>query len=139
MQRIAVGARCERLWGEAVRASDDAALSAATKNVRRQFAKAKLAPVHKRKSWIAATRLYNYVFGDYLGDVRAALQEDQGIDLVDDNREPARWLFVKGRRPKIGKQIKAQVAAEFGITPRMAESCWKEYRADVRAILSEDE
>ena len=72
-------------------------------------------------------------FRDYLDDVRSAIQEDQGVDLVDDNREPDRMVTIRFRRPWGRRHtiIKA-VAGETGLSERLVRECWQKFLSGLR-------
>lgn len=123
LDKLRVGARCERLWREVYRANAEAALRRQLPETRRQWRKAQDVPVPDRPAWTASPD-----FEDHQDDVRGGLQEDQGIDLVGDDREPARIIRAEPVRPKVGPQIVARVASETGETERMVERCWKLFR-----------
>ena len=128
MERFVVGGKCERQWDIACRNAKATAISASTKFVRDPWSKAKAIPIHERKRW------HESLAGkDYLDDVRFAMQEDQGINLVADDADPARVVRIAPKRPKgLRPSIIDEVAKKYDITPRMAEKCWKAFRALVR-------
>lgn len=137
-QRMRIGAQCERLWRREQKTADDNAIEGATRHVQQQWDKARKIPVANRKSWQASGD-----FDDYLDDVRGALQQDQGIDLVEDNSEPARIIAVPVGRAKgkkgagIRNSILAQVEQENEIVSSRVDRCWKEFRSVAKAISEE--
>ena len=120
MERIAVGARCERLWLEEREVGENAAIASATRNLRAEHREAANVPVSERAAWIKANRL------DHEENVEEALQLDRVI-----------LQRVIGKRPK-GKRkaIIAQVASERNISKRLVKTCWKESRR-IRKDLDE--
>jgi hypothetical protein len=127
-ERLKIGARCERLWREVGQAKEKAAVDAAIPTALRYLERAKGIPIGKRKKWLKSQD-----GRDYLGDVDSALVEDQYGEGAK-RKKPSHRLVIGYRRPKgVRKQIMDQVAAQFGITPRMVESCWKEFRASAKS------
>jgi hypothetical protein len=124
VDRLRVGARIEELWKETVEEAKAKALQDFTKEARNQWAKAEAIPVEDRAAWTKTQ-----AFQEYLDDVRGALQEDQGIDLVDDDRDPALWLRIGYKKPwGVRNKIVKQVADEFGIAETTALWYLKEFR-----------
>lgn len=125
-QRMTVGGYCQRLWRERVRANQEAALKKATRNVRGQQRKAQNKAVSIRSIWLD-------VYGEtHEKDVEDALRRDQKLEAGD---QPSRIITVSAKLPKgktgqsVRQEIIAQAAEKFGISKRMAETCWKEFRA----------
>ena len=119
--RRRVGEHCERLWREAYDANLAEAIDQATENVQNEHRTAQRVPIEKRKDWIKSEEGQIHV-----EDVEDALWLDQGLS---DESRPSRLIQVKAKRPKgIWSRIFATVAEAEGISPRMAESCLKEFR-----------
>jgi len=123
-RRFVIGGECEALWRRAIERNMQAELAKRTLVVRDQWRKAARIPISERSKW---TRTQDYQ--DYLEDVRGAMQEDQGIDTVDDDRDPERLHVICPPRPKnLRQQIIRDVAVKHGVTERMVKRCWEEYR-----------
>lgn len=129
MERMRIGARCERLWREERHRAEESAIRKETLLVSEEWEKAQSVPVAERAAW-----LDSWEGEEYLEDVRAGLQVDQGFDLYDDS-EPERIRTILPKRPKnLRRPIIEKIAAEESerrgarVTPRMVESCWKEFR-----------
>ncbi len=123
-RRFVIGGECEERWHEAIKQNTQEQLNERTCAVRDQWEKAKRKPLSERRQWIGTED-----YQDYCDDVRGAMQEDQKIDAVKDDRDPDRLYVIRPRRPKnLRKQIISEVAAEHGVTERMVLQCWKEYR-----------
>jgi hypothetical protein len=105
------------------------AITKATKLVSQQWSKAQAIPIRSREAVAASV-----FFQDYLEDVRGALQEDQGIDLVHDDRDPDRFVTIKVGRPKLAREQIVLLVAEAEtqrrgrrVSPRMVKTCWAEF------------
>lgn len=123
-RRFVIGGECEALWRSAIDRKAQQELARRTRTVRTQWKKAADKPIRTRRAWTHTPE-----FKDYLEDVRGAMQEDQRIDAVEDDRDPDRLYVIRPRRPKnLREQIISEVAAQHGVTKRMVERCWKEYR-----------
>lgn len=123
LQRWRVGARCQELWREEIRTSQDKAIAKATERVRREWERARSVPVSERADWLESEEGQ-----EYLEDVEFALREDQQIP-PEDSRAANRLLRLISKRPKgPGPKIVTQVASEFGLAERMVERCWDEFR-----------
>jgi len=127
IDKISVGARFEELWREKKLANEIAAVSAATETVAVEWSKVQAIPVSERKKWLASA-----AYDDHVENVEYALQQDQGLQ---DHETPSRIVQIKPKRLNgLRKQIIAEVATlesfERGveITPRMVETCLKEFR-----------
>ncbi len=133
-EKLAIGAQCERLWREVCQRAEKDAIDQATFRAREQWAKAAAVPRGERQAFIES----RYFQDDYLDDVRFALKEDQGIEPVDDDREPDRVVTIRPARPKGHRtRIISKIAGERGASERMVERCWKEFRAVQRRIDNE--
>ena len=114
MERLRIGGHCERLWREAVQQSLHREIDAATKNVQRER---KLLEREKGAKKVALDD----------EDLLDALRLDQGLA---DDETPSRLLSVRPKQPKGRKpKIKADIAATHGLTERMVQTCWDEFRA----------
>ena len=121
MQRLTVGARCERLYREQAEARELEAIQAATDTVRREHEKANKIPLHKRSEWLKSSE-----YEDHKDDIEFALQTDQKLG---DDQSPSRVLKIKPKRPYgIKSPILKQVANEMGISERLVQTCWDEFR-----------
>lgn len=121
MARLAVGAHCERLWSDEYEAKLAKEVDASLVNVHNEHKSAHRIPIKERKAWVKSEAGQNHI-----EDVEDALRLDQGLS---DEDIPSRLIQVKAKRPKgIRSKIMKAVAEAEGISPRMAESCWKEFR-----------
>ncbi|MPY75293.1 MAG: hypothetical protein GEU87_13635 [Alphaproteobacteria bacterium] len=119
-----IGALCERQHRAACAAAAEIITANKTRLAREQWAKARAIPVGDRKTWVRSM-----AGADYLDDVRFAIQEDQGIDFVDDDRDPDRVMRIAVKRPKnLRQKIIAAVALQCGIKEGAVSRYWKEFR-----------
>jgi len=130
LERVRIGARCERLWRAAHSEALRDLLDSKTEQARHQWRKAQEIPIHQRNRWLKSQD-----GEDYVEDVRGAMQEDQGIDLVDDDADPSPVIsvdlkFPRGERQAIIKRVSAEMSDELGrlIGPGAVDKCWKEFR-----------
>ena len=111
--RFRVGALCERLWRRAIEENLNREIDAATRNVQAEFRLAYRESGEERLD------------PDDLSD---ALCLDQGIG---DEETPSPLFHVKAKRPRgVLSAIIAKIAKAEGISQRMVETCWKEFRSD---------
>lgn len=136
--RLAVGIRCRQLWTEAWQKNREVAVSHQIRHdVESLWKTAQEIPVNRRPSWTRSE-----AFEDHQAEVRIAIHKARGVPPIPDDihhpeyakieavyeSEPNR--LVKVRRPKgVWRGIFEKVAQEFGVSQRMVERCWKEYRA----------
>lgn len=124
-RRFVIGGECEELWRRAIDLKARQEIDRRTRTVRNQWKKAVHKPIRTRRAW-TQTREFKE---DYLEDVRGAMQEDQGIDAVEEDRDPDRLYVICPPRPKnLRRRIIREVATLHRITERMVVRCWEEYR-----------
>lgn len=124
LDRISVGAHCERLSRRALDARIDTEIAARTSTVSMEHDKVRDTPVGDRAKWLRSTASLDH--GD---NVRWALQTDQGIDVEE--VDPTRMLTIPPLpRPKDGLrgEIATEVAKKWNISQRLVLECWSEYR-----------
>ena len=122
-ERLVVGVHCERLLQDEWEAAKQKAIELATPAIREEWGKARAIPVAERKKWIGS-----FADKDHRDNVEMALDEERGTTVTP----------IRVRRPKgVRKDIINQVADERGVSLRMVETCWKEYRA-LQKHLRED-
>jgi hypothetical protein len=92
-------------------------------------------PVAKRRAWVAAEHEKRARGGDsFFEDVEDAMRLDQGID---DDRPPSRLLRIAVRRPwGLRPRVIADVAKELGVSARIVERAWKQFRAHARRFAA---
>ena len=127
LDRVRVGSMCERLYRDAQKSASSDQIAQATKAVRLEHEKAGSVPIEKRPEW---TRSLEYE--DHKDDIQFALQTDQGLS---DDQPPSRVMKVRLKRPwGVKKDIKKNVAQEMGISERLVQTCWDEYRKLMRDL-----
>ena len=130
--RLTIGACCERLWRAAARALHQDAITEAAEHVAKEFEKLRAIPQAARAKWLKSE-----AYKTHVEDVEFALREQQGIDAWDD-KQPSRLLPVVAKRPKgLRGEIMMQLATERGVSVRLVESCWKEFRQIEKRLRDE--
>lgn len=139
IERLAIGAQCERLWQEEWSASLDRTKNDALRGLSREWKEADSVPVPERASWLGTL-----AGEEYLENVEFARREL--LQIPDENEEPApRLIHFNGPRPKSHRKgIMSAVAREQSllravpISVRLVEACWKEFRALQRRLAEND-
>ena len=121
LERVRVGSLCERLYRDAYKSATTVQIAQATKAVRLEHDKARSIPIERRSAWTRSLE-----FEDHKDDIQFALQTDQGLS---DDQPPSRFMKVRLKRPwGVKKDINKNVAREMGISERLVQTCWDEYR-----------
>lgn len=112
---------CERLYRDAQEAIRLDQVSRSLTAVRLEHNNAQSIPIQKRSEWIRSQE-----YEDHEDDVDFALQTDQKLD---NDQAPSRVMKIRVKRPwGVKKGIKKTVAQEMGISERLVQTCWDEYR-----------
>ena len=92
-----------------------------TKAVRLEHEIARSVPIDRRTEW---TRSLD--FEDHKDDVQFALQTAQKLNVGE---PPSSVMKIRLKRPwGVKKGIKKAVAEAMGISERLVQTCWDEYR-----------
>lgn len=127
LDRLTVGSICERLYRVAQKSSGASQISQATKAVRLEHEKARSIPIERRPEWIRSLE-----YEDHKDDIQFALQTDQELS---DDQPPSSIMKIRVKRPwGVKKGIKENVAQEMGISERLVQTCWDEYRKLMNAL-----
>jgi len=118
---------CERLYRDAHKSASTVQIAQATKAVRLEHDKAGSIPIERRSAWTRSLE-----FEDHKDDIQFALQTDQGLS---DDQPPSSIMKIRVKRPwGVKKGIKENVAQEMGISERLVQTCWDEYRKLMRDL-----
>ena len=158
MQKLNIGAQCERLRAVLIEESTSEQLARKTANVRKVWDYAQSIPVNERHDWLASDEFEgepeDASEANYLDKVRKALQLDQGLvtDLDDDPNDPDSYFFDLDPDPEpsrvisistkrlmgVRDDIKASVAAECGLTIQQVDQCWRHFTKIEEDLESKD-
>jgi hypothetical protein len=127
LERLRVGALCERLHRNERQAALSEDIREATYNVQDEFNDGIISqiPLSKRKEF--AESEIGQIFQD---EVRFALALDQGLSPEEaEEAHPPRQLHVSSRRPKgVRREIISAVAESLSIPEWLVDECWQDFR-----------
>jgi len=124
-EELGAGARCERLWREAAEEAASAEIERRHESVREEWEEAR-----RRRE------LGEPLPDDHSELVAMALAQDQGLS---DDATPAHVMRFPIKRPKGRRErIIAQVAAEYGVTPRRIRTAWERFREVQKRLDTDD-
>lgn len=126
-ERWALGAQCEGLWQDEIRARRDAKGRKAYEDVDEEYRRVQASLRRRGTSWLRSEAGMQA-----LADVEIARRERLG--LSDDEVLPAVNRISAPRPKRLRAEIIAQVALASNISPRRAEACWKEFRQMARRV-----
>lgn len=118
---------CERLYRAAQKSVSKDQIEGVMKAVRLEHEIANSVPIEMRPEWTRSLE-----FKDHKDDIRFALQTAQKLD---EGQPPSHVMKIQLKRPwGVKKGIKKAVAEEMGISERLVQTCWDEYRKLMRAF-----